>query len=253
MWTIKALHVADLTLTRVAAISKVAVAAHPGDLLTVPDVAWLLTEVETGRHILVDTGPSEDPARDSLYHSPVSKTSEQQLDYQLHLVGVSPEEIDTVLLTHLHWDHGYGVYKVPNAKVYVQKDELAYAVTPFEVHKGAYELNDTSKPPYFFGYFHRIVTVDGDVEFCSGIKLIKLPGHSPGSQGILVQTPAGQCLITGDLYYDMDNVEQKIPTGVYTSLYDYYASFQKVAALGKDLILLPGHAAHIFQTLDGLF
>ena len=253
MWKIKPLKVADLTLTRVAALSKVAVACNPGELLTVPDVAWLLTETETGRHILVDTGPSEDSSRDSLYHSPVSKTPEQQLDYQLLQAGVAPEEIDTVLLTHLHWDHGYGVYKVPNAKVYVQKDELAYAVTPFEVHKGAYELNDTSKPPYFFGYFHRIVTVDGDVDFCRGIKLIKLPGHSPGSQGILVETPAGQCLITGDLYYNMENVTQQIPTGVYTSLYDYYSSFQKVTALGKNIILLPGHDENVFEVLSKLF
>lgn len=249
MWTIKPLDVATLTLTRVAAISKVAIAANPGEILTVPDVAWLLTNTESGKHILVDTGPSADPARDSRYHSPVSKSPEQQLDYQLRKAGVAPEEIDTVLLTHLHWDHGYGVYKVPNAKVYVQRDELAYAVTPFVVHRGAYELNDTSKPPYFYDYFHRIITVDGDVHFCEGIDLIKLPGHSPGSQGILVETPKGKYLITGDLYYNMENADQQLPTGVYTSLYDYYNSFDKVKALGEDVTLLPGHDYHVFDLL----
>ena len=162
---------------------------------------------------------------------------------------MQPEEIDTILLTHLHWDHGYGVYKIPNAKVYVQKDELQYAIAPFPIHKGAYELNDTGKPPYFFEYFHRIVTVDGDCTFTDGIDLIKLPGHSPGSQGILVSTPNGRYLITGDLYYNMQNYEEDLPTGVFTSLYDYYASFQKVKALGDDITLLPGHDYNVFSIL----
>jgi N-acyl homoserine lactone hydrolase len=251
MWTIKPLSVATLTLTRAAAISKVGIAADPGEILKVPDVAWLLTEEETGKRILVDTGPSEDPERDSQFHSPVEKTREQQLDYVLRKESVEPESIDTVILTHLHWDHGYGVYKLPNAKVYIQRDELQYAVAPFKVHRGAYELNDTGKPPYFFQYFHQLRIVDGDTKFCDGIELIKLPGHSPGSQGILVQTRYGQYLITGDLYYNMDNYNEDIPTGVYTSLYDYYASFAKVKNLGDNVTLLCGHDDNVFNILKG--
>ncbi len=249
MWTIKPLNVATLTLTQVAAISKVAIAADPGRILKVPDIAWLLTDEKTGRNILVDTGPSEDPKRDSQFHSPVEKTDEQQLDYALRKEGIEPESIDTVILTHLHWDHGYGVYKLPNAQVYVQRDELQYAVAPFTVHRGAYELNDTGKPPYFFRFFHRIKVVDGDAGFCDGIELVKLPGHSPGSQGVLVRGRNGRYLITGDLYYNMDNYHEDLPTGVYTSLYDYYASYAKVKNLGDDVTLLCGHDYQAFEIL----
>lgn len=247
MWTIKPLNVATLNLTKAASISKVGHLADAGGMIKVPDVAWLLTN-ETGRQILVDTGPC-DPEHANRFHSPIEKAPEQQLEYVLKKEGLDPEKIATVILTHLHWDHGYGVYKLPHAKVYVQRDELQYGVAPFTVHRGAYELNDTSKPPYFFKFYHQIELVDGDVKFCSGIDLIKLPGHSPGSQGVLVQTEKGRYLITGDLYYGMANYNEDIPTGVYTSLYDYYDSFAKVKNLGSDLTLLPGHDYNVFELL----
>ncbi|MDA8228253.1 MAG: hypothetical protein M0T74_11265 [Desulfitobacterium hafniense] len=37
------------------------------------------------------------------------------------------------MLTHLHWDHAYGVLKLPNAEVIVQSDELRYAIDPLPV------------------------------------------------------------------------------------------------------------------------
>lgn len=249
MWRIKPLDVATLTLNRVATIYKIAIKANPGKILKVPNIAWLLIEEETEKCILVDTGSSDDPKRDSQFHNPVEKTIKQQLDYALKKEGVEAESIDTVILTHLHWDHGYGVYKLPNAKVYVQRDELQYAVVPFTVHKGAYELNDTSKPPYFFKFFHQLKVIDGDRKFCSGIDLIKLPGHSPGSQGVLVQTRNGRYLITGDLCYNMNNYNEDIPTGVYLSLYDYYGSYAKIKNLGDDITLLCGHDYNSFDIL----
>lgn len=249
MWKIKPLHVATLTLPRAAAISKLSLKADPGGIIRIPDIAWLLTEEKTGKHILVDAGPTEDPERDSRFHNPVERTPEQQLEYLLKQAGVNPESLDTVILTHLHWDHGFGVYKLPQAKVYVQREELQYAIAPFTVHRGAYELNDTSKPPYFCKFYHQLQLVDGDAGFCEGIELIKLPGHSPGSQGVLVQTRHGRCLITGDLLYNPDNLQEELPTGVYTSLYDYYASFARVKSLGAAVTLLCGHDPNAFNIL----
>ena len=248
MWTIKPLEVATLNLTKVAAISKVGHNADAGGMIRIPDVAWLLRNTETGRVVLVDTGPCE-PEHANKYHSPIEKTPEQELEFVLRREGIEPEDIDTVILTHLHWDHGYGVYKLPNAKVYVQRKELQYAVAPYTVNKGAYELNDTSKPPYFFKFFHQMVVLDGDTHFCEGIDIITLPGHSPGSQGVLVTTGHGRYLITGDLYYNMVNYNEDLPTGVFTSLDDYYSSFAKVKNLGSDVTLLPGHDYNVFTLL----
>ena len=40
--------------------------------------------------------------------------------------GVKPEEITDVIVTHMHWDHADGMDLFPNARVWVQKDELEY-------------------------------------------------------------------------------------------------------------------------------
>lgn len=42
------------------------------------------------------------------------------------------------------------------------------------------------------------------MEFAPGVRLITLPGHSPGSQGVLVDTEKGKCLIAGDLFNSME-------------------------------------------------
>ena len=237
-----------MKLTRAARISKLGIAAKPGEVEDNPLIAWLLKDVDSGRIVLVDSGPSDDPARDSKFHNPVTRTPEQQLEAQLHKYGVEPEQVTEVILTHLHWDHAYGLYKLPNAKIYVQRSEVQYAIAPFTIHKACYELNDTSRVPFFCDFVHRFVLLDSDLEFAPGIRLIQLPGHSPGSQGVLVDTPNGTYLIAGDLFNYMPNLEQDIPTGVNTSLYDCAASFAKVRAM-KNVTILPAHDFVVYDLL----
>ena len=49
---------------------------------------------------------------------------------QLAKAGVKPEEIDIVVLTHLHWDHVGDVDKFPNAEFIVSQEELRFALDP---------------------------------------------------------------------------------------------------------------------------
>ena len=248
MWKIIPLKVASMVLTNVARIAKCGVAAKAGDVKEIPCIAWLLKEEETGRVILVDSGPSKDPERDSRYHNPVTRTADQQLEALLAAEGVKMEDVKEIILTHLHWDHAYGVKEFPWAKVYVQRDELQYSIAPFSVHAACYELNDKENPPFYFSFYHQFQILDGDTPFAPGVELITLPGHSPGSQGVLVDTAKGKCLIAGDLFNSMENFWEDIPTGVNTSLYDCACSFARVRALG-DITILPGHDDRVFEIL----
>lgn len=248
MWKIIPLKTATMQLTRAARIAKCGVAANVGEVFDIPCIAWLLKEEGSGRVILVDAGPSDNPERDSRYHNPVTRTPDQQMKALLAAHGVRPEEIGEIILTHLHWDHAYGVKEFPWAKVYVQREELQYSIAPFPVHLACYELNDKENPPFYFSFYHQFRILDGDTEFAPGVRLITLPGHSPGSQGVLVDTEKGRCLIAGDLYNSMENYREDIPTGVNTSLYDCARSFARVKALG-DVVILPGHDNMVFEVL----
>ena len=248
MWKIIPLKLATMQLTKAARIAKCGVAANIGEVSEIPCIAWLLKEQETGRMILVDAGPSKNPERDSRYHNPVTRTLGQQIGECLKNQGVRMEDIREIILTHLHWDHAYGVKEFPWADVYVQRKELQYSIAPFTVHQACYELNDKENPPFYFSFYHQFKILHGDMEFAPGVRLITLPGHSPGSQGVLVDTEKGKCLIAGDLFNSMENFYEDIPTGVNTSLYDCARSFAKVRELG-DVMILPGHDDRVFEIL----
>ena len=154
-----------------------------------------------GRKILVDTG-SGDPALESMkvsYHGPgITRKPEEAPDEALRLLGIQPEEIDTVIMTHLHWDHCYNNHLFPQADFYVQKKELFDAVCPLPKFKTTYETFYTGVVPPWARQATKWKVIDGDYDLCEGIKLLLIPGHSLGLQGVLVDTEKGQYFLPSD-------------------------------------------------------
>ena len=83
-------------------------------------------ELENGKKIVVDTGPCGPGYPSAKYHMPVSRTPEMEPRTALETIGVKPEEVETVILTHLHWDHVSNCKSFTNATFFVQKSELQY-------------------------------------------------------------------------------------------------------------------------------
>lgn len=106
--------------------------------------------------------------------------------------GLTPADIDTVVLTHAHWDHCLNVDIFPNARIMLSAAEHEYARRPHELDWAT---------PVWTGLVldrHPIDEVkDGD-EIASGVRIMSVPGHSPGSIAVLVQTPEGLAGIVGD-------------------------------------------------------
>ncbi len=107
----------------------------------------------------------------------------------LYQLGLSPEDIDIVIVTHLHCDHiALGrLYK--KAKFLVQKKELEYAQNPHPIDAVLYDQSSFSKL--------KLKVIDGDREITSGISVVLTPGHSPGGQSVEINTSAGKAIITG--------------------------------------------------------
>lgn len=162
----------------------------------------------------------------------------------------SIEKIDTIILTHLHWDHAYGVFEVPNAQIIVQKKELLYAIDPFPCDRVIYELNLKFQIPYFLKFFNRIMMIDGDYQILEGLSVIQLPGHSPGSQGVIVETAVGKIVIAGDLINLFQNWEENLPCGIITSKKDWYNSLNKLKKINA--VVLPSHDYAVFEYVKNL-
>ncbi len=111
--------------------------------------------------------------------------------------GVTPDDIDTVIYTHLHYDHVGNADLFPNAVTYVQKVEYDNMLNPypFQVARMDY-FPDT---PERLSKIKQLILVDGDIRLANGIELYLTPGHSRGGQAIVVPTAEGRYVLTGDI------------------------------------------------------
>jgi len=186
--------------------------------------------------IVVDTGGTPP---DGVKWQPYFRTENEYLDKALQVLGVLPEDIDIVILTHLHWDHASNNDLFPKARFIVQKKEYDYLIAPEPVVKEGYDLDLVLKTEYEL--------IDGDNTVISGISVVLAPGHSIGMQCVVVETRAGKYILGGDLITLFENweAEPHIPNGVYYDLNTILESLEKIDRI--DGIVLPGHDQEVFN------
>ncbi|WP_420122736.1 MBL fold metallo-hydrolase [Nakamurella sp.] len=137
-----------------------------------------------GGRILVDTGLKE-------VHPLVADMDPRPLPWTDSAGGVDPTGIDLVVNTHLHFDHCGGNHLFPGRPIHVQRRELDDAR-----HESDYTIREWVDPPGV-----QYVPVDGEVELVPGVRLVPAPGHTPGSQIVVVDAtePGGRpTVIAGD-------------------------------------------------------
>lgn len=203
-----------------------------------PCIMWLIEgERET---VLVDLAPP-DPAQVMKNHGFVMNRDDSQQPLKaLKRFGIRPDDIRTVLMTHLHWDHAWGFELFPNAEFIIQRREIEYAIAPFPCHKSLYYEVSIGKPQ-FVDYLEQIRVIEGDCRIHDDIQIVFIPSHSPGFQGIQVRTEMGNYFIAGDAVglYECWESSTPIPSGIFNNLEDYYSSMRRIKDMADHI--LPGH------------
>jgi glyoxylase-like metal-dependent hydrolase (beta-lactamase superfamily II) len=205
-----------------------------------------------GKQILVDTGGADRDWCKKYHNSRVRQTEEMKLPSALKKHGVNIEDFDFIINTHLHWDHCFGNPLFRGKKIFVQKTEIEFAENPLPTYYLTYETPQVNMTPQWTYNREALEIVNGDVTLVPGIELILLPGHSPGSQGVLVETKKGRYLIAGDFIGQMENwtgngIHKHIIPASNVSQFDCYKSFEKLDALDLGNRILPGHDMIVFE------
>jgi glyoxylase-like metal-dependent hydrolase (beta-lactamase superfamily II) len=134
-----------------------------------------------------------------------------RVEASLHSAGYTPEQVDLVLITHMHSDHIGGLSTrdgkrvFPNAEVYVAKAENDFWLSPEIAAKAPKEAQEffqaaqaISAPYIKAGKWH---TFSGSDQIAEGIKTVPLPGHTPGHTGYEFSSKGQKILFWGDIIH----------------------------------------------------
>jgi glyoxylase-like metal-dependent hydrolase (beta-lactamase superfamily II) len=197
---------------------------------------WVILNSE--RTILVDTGFSAEASvrrkRDYLC-SPIDAIAR---------LGIKPEDVKDVIITHLHYDHAGNVHKLPNARLHLQEKELQYATgkyMKFDVMRHAYDEDDVVNIVRGV-YKQRVEFYEGDAPFAPGIELIYIGGHTAGLQAVRVHTKRGWVVLASDAAHYYANLFKESPFPIIFHVGDMLEGFRTLLARADSVEhVVPGH------------
>jgi methylmalonyl-CoA epimerase len=155
------------------------------------------------RTMLVDAGSGDKmtPKQAEIYRL----ERDFNLQHALPAAGVSPESIDVVLATHLHFDHAGGFTerapdgsirpRFPRAQYVVRRGEFEDAMSPNERTKGSYFL-DNYQP---LAEHHVLQLVDDDVSIMPGVRVRRTGGHTMHHQMVIIESAGKTAVFAADL------------------------------------------------------
>ncbi|MEM6309725.1 MAG: N-acyl homoserine lactonase family protein [Pseudomonadota bacterium] len=209
---------------------------------------WLLRCGDTV--ILVDTGYDVKEAQER--QRPILMDPREALKP----FALLPDDITTVIVTHLHYDHAGGLYMFPNATLHLQAAEMAFATGPCMCH-------DTLRAPFTAGhvceavqrlYAGKVVFHDGDAQVTDGVTVHCIGGHSRGLQCVRVRTRAGWLVLASDAAHYYENAIARKPFPIVVDVQDMLDGFDtldRLASMRK--LIIPGHDPLVMQHFPEAF
>lgn len=149
------------------------------------------------------------------------------------------EDVNHVVLSHLHWDHIENCDLFPNAKIYIQRVEMAYASCP--IYPLYYEVEDIVN--LLDNFRDQIVYLDGDEQITENVKLVLLGGHTVGSQAAYITTSKDVVILSGDICNVYENLEVRSVKEM--NVVDWAKAIKRMKEEGT--IILPQHEPRVLD------
>ncbi len=263
------MHVLDLGKLRLdknfmVANSTVATARNPnppGQVIDIPVSAYYIEHPDG--NVLFDTGCHPDwggpggrwpQATQEIF--PVIGGEECMLPARLEALGVGPDQIRHVVLSHLHCDHAGCVEYFRRSNLVVHEDEFAGAYTHFALrdHGTPYIVNDLERWSRLDLHWRRVGRKEPDQDLVEGVRLLNFgSGHAYGMLGLQVslRSQAGVLLVSDACYTAGNYGPPMKPPGISHDSVGFARTIERIRALatGKGAEVWFGHDAAQFETL----
>lgn len=206
--------------------------AYTGKSMTLVGSCYLIKHGD--QYMLWDTGlPAAMKGAPISKTAPLSPTLAATIPEQLARIGVKPEQIAIVGISHYHFDHTGQAGSFPQAKLLIGKGDYdSLAATPPQ--NGA----DPTPLKNWFGGTGKAEAVAGDKDvFGDGsVTMIDLPGHTPGHHGLLVKLArGGNFMLSGDVAHFRENYDSGGIPGFNYNRADSVAAIDRFKGLARNL------------------
>lgn len=186
-----------------------------------------------GSSLMWDTGVPEATIGDPKGWSTLPKLIVYHLDRtitsQLAEIGLKTGDIDYVAISHTHGDHIGNVKLFPDATVLLQRAEYDWINSGPPTDPNLNQLVTLARQ--LMGHPRNLKLIDGDLDvFGDGsVILISTPGHTPGSQSLMVHLAnSGYIVLSGDVVHLEENFEKNIVPALNVDKAQSLASMQRI-------------------------
>jgi len=198
-----------------------------------------------GRNILVDTGFSRLKFARAEALKDFIKVSDA-----VAKVGLKPEEITDIIISHMHWDHAGSIDQFPKARVWIQKDEFGYYTGAAWQQGGKSSGIDPEDVLTIVkrNTDHLVTLVDGDnQEIIPGIRVYTGGRHTFASQFASVNTRSGTVVIASDNMYLYENLDKHVPISqTFDAESNLKAQDRMKQIASRPELIVPGHDSQVF-------
>ncbi len=229
-YEVYAVRYASIPDFRVAQLVK---GADPARRFDIAMTVWLIKG--NGRNILVDSGFYREKFFKDWKVRDFMKPSDA-----VALLGIKPEEVTDVIISHMHWDHADGMDLFPKAKIWIQKDEYVYYTGEAWQQKGTHGGID---PDDVLAAVK--INTEGRVGLVNGDAQEILPGITCYTGG---KHTYQTVVLASDNMYLYENMEKHVPIAASLDFDSNLRAQDRMKQMAADpKFVIPGHDPAVFE------
>ncbi len=225
------------------AVSSLVAGADPARKIDIPFMIWVL-KGPSGRIVLVDAGSYTGQTFARWNLAGAVKPSDA-----IGRLGLRPDEVTDIVVTHVHWDHIGGLDLFPKARVHIQRDEFTHYVDDEGKAKDRAITAEDAATLAMVRKAGRLALVEGDgKEITPGIIAYTGGKHTFCPQYVGVQTRVGTIVVASDNVYLYENLEKHLALAQTSDPAADLRVQERMLTLVRDpRFILPGHDPLVFE------